>query len=459
MKLLNDGMPLVQVRHKRDEEYLEVVGLGRIVPTDAGLVATREVLEPVGLTSLQAALCRYEYSWGAPGEIHITDEDEAQIDDESQVDQTSLIFRDGRLMGQTFVAAVEAKPDEQVIRSLASPVLERESMKIVEIYLTEEKWGWGVWLTLEIPIRRRSVGDALRRADLICGVIEGAYPDEFDAASAASVIRARHPELLVGTFESEWLDAKRSPYRLDRQSGQYELAKDVASFANARGGLILIGAKTKGRLKGDEITKVNGCVLADAAPDRLRPVVQKRVYPRIEGVKIEQIPLSSSDRGVVLIEVPCQAESQKPFLVVGTRNGDQVSELGFTYAVREGEDTEAPRIEVVHQLIRAGKAGLAWDGSRSEVEALRADLKRLEAAGLEDWVSDIVLGAVRNGFDVARDGDRLTFRKGDTKPLTIQETTPGPPVDLLQRQKLLEWLAERGLPVRENARGFLELST
>src|SRR4051794_34006963 len=107
-------MPLAQVRHKRDEEYLEVVGLGRIVPTDAGLVATREVLEPVGLTSLQAALCRYEYSWGAPGDIHITDEDEAQIDDESQLDQMSLIFRDGRLMAQTFVAAVEARPDEQV---------------------------------------------------------------------------------------------------------------------------------------------------------------------------------------------------------------------------------------------------------------------------------------------------------------------------------------------------------
>lgn len=210
-------MALAKVRYRQGEDYLEVVGLGKIVSTDAGLVANREVLEPAGMTSLQAALRRYEYSWGSlHGDIHLTDESEEEIDDESQVDQTSLVFRDGRLMAQTFMP-VETQPDEQVIRGLAAPMLESEDMIISEIYMSEEKWGWGVWITLEVPIRRRSVGDVLRRADLICGVIDGAYPAEFDVISAASVIRARHPELLIGSFESQWLDAKSAPYRLDQK--------------------------------------------------------------------------------------------------------------------------------------------------------------------------------------------------------------------------------------------------
>ncbi len=449
-------MALAKVRYRQGEEDLEVIGLGMIVSTDAGLVANREVLEPAGMTSLQAALRRYEYSWGSlHGGIHVTDEREDEIDDESQTDETSLVFRDGRLMAQT-VTPVEIQPDEQVIRGLAAPMLEREGLNIVEIYISEEKWGWVIWLTLEVPTRRRSVADVLRRADLVAGVIEGAYPAEFDMASAASVVRARHPELLIGVFESQWLDAKSSPYRLDQKGQQYELAKDVASFANANGGLILIGAKTKRRPAGDEINSVNGCVLSDAAPAALRSVVGKRIYPRIDGLRIEQIPLSSKDQGVLLIEIPSQAEAHKPFLAVGTKSGSRVSELGFTYAVREGEGTEAPRIEVIHQLIRAGRAVLSGDGSLSEINALRADIEKLRADNLEGWVSDIVLVAARNGFHVQQGGDRLTFEKGNAEPITVQVTTPGPPADLLHRQQLLERLADRGLPVRTNVKGFLE---
>lgn len=447
-------MALAKVRYRQGEEFLEVIGLGKIVSTDAGLVATREVLEPVGMTTLQAALRRYEYSWGSLyGGIHVTDEREDEIDDESQIDQTSLVLRDGQLMAQTFIP-VEKQPDEQVIRGLAAPELEREGMRIVDLSIYEQKWGWGVWLTLDVPIRRRSVGDVLRRADLIGRVIEGAYPAEFDVASAAFVIRARHPELLVGTFESQWLDAKGRPYRLDQKGEQYELAKDVASFANAHGGLILIGAKTKRRPAGDEINSVNGCVLSDALPAALCSVIGRRIYPRIEGLRVEQIPLFSKDRGVVLIEIPSQAEAHKPFLVAGTKSGNRVSELGFTYAVREGEGTEAPRIEVIHQLIRAGKAGL--DGNSPQVEALRADLQRLEAASLEHWVSDIVLCAIKNGFNVDQGNESLTFRRGDKDHLTVQAIAPAPPADALLRQQVLEWLEERGLPVRTTPRGFLQ---
>jgi schlafen family protein len=450
-------MPLVKVRYRRDEEFLEVEGLGRIVSTDAGLVATREVLEPAGLTSLQAALRRYEYFWGAPDGVYVTDEDEAHIDDETQLDPTSLVFRDGHLMAQTFAAMAQEMPDEQLLRSLVAAIVERERMTIVRIRLVEEKWGWGAWLTLEVPIRGKTAGEALHGADAVREMIEVGHAQEFDLGSAASVISAGHPELLVGLLENGWLEAKRAPYRLDHEVDRYELAKDVASFANATGGLILIGAKTKGRPEGDEITNVNGCVLADARPGKLRSLIEKRVHPRIEGLRAEQVPLSSDGRGVVLIEIPSQADSRKPFLVVGTRSGDRVSELGFTYAVREGDRTRAPRIEVVHQLIRAGHAALESNQASAVVEEIRADIDRLEAATWEGWLRDIVPAAVAGGFDVEREGEWVVFRKGDGRPLKIQATSVGPPADMLQRQRLLEQLGEMGLPVRTNPKGFLVL--
>lgn len=450
------GVPLAKVRCRSNEDFLEVVGRGRIVPTDAGLVATRDVLEPVGLTSLRDALRRYESFWGGFPDVHITDEDERQIDDESQLDETSLVLRDGRILAQTFSAAPDAEPDEQIIRSLAKPVLEREKLSLKEVSVYKEKRGWAMWLTLEVPIRRRSVRDALRRADLVRGAIEGAYPDEFDVVSAAYVIRARHPELLIGTFESDWLEAKGAPYRLGHKDEQYELAKDVASFANANGGLLLIGAKTKRRPDGDEIQKVNGCLLADAVPTELRSVLAKRVYPRIEGLEIEQVPLASRDRGVVLIQIPKQPSGLKPFLVVGTKAGERVSELGITYPVREGEGAEAPRVESLHQLIRAGTAALAGANTAKEVAALREEVEHLKANAFPDWLVDTVEVAAKNGFHVVQEGDSISFTKKGMEPIVVQATAAAPPADRLQRQKLLEELAEEGLPVKRTPRGFLQ---
>lgn len=355
-------MALAKVRYRDGEEYLDVVGHGKILMTDAGLVANREVLEPAGLTSLRRALERHQYAWGYGSDrVHLTEEPEGEIDDESQLGEIGFVFEDEQLLAQAFVPAFGPRPEDRTIRSLASPALERQRMQIAKVNVYEEKWGWAIWLTLQLPIARRSVRDAIRATELVSDAVQGAYVEEFDRGTAARVIRARHPELLVKSFESVWLEAKSSPYRLTEKDEQYELAKDVAGFANASGGLILIGAKTKRRPEGDQITAVNGCVLSQAIPAAMRSTLRRWVYPRIDDLQIDQIVLSGDDRGVVLIEVPAQEETRKPFLVAGARAG-RTSQLGFTYAVREGEGVEAPRIEVVHQLIRVGIAVLSGSG-------------------------------------------------------------------------------------------------
>ncbi|MEZ0095905.1 hypothetical protein ABH925_007108 [Streptacidiphilus sp. EB129] len=67
-------------------------------------------------------------------------------------------------------------------------------------------------------------------------------------AQLIAALAAKQPAQLIGTRESDWVDFKSAhpdtgPYDLGTDKGKYELAKDVAAFANAGGGLIACGFK------------------------------------------------------------------------------------------------------------------------------------------------------------------------------------------------------------------------
>ena len=66
-------------------------------------------------------------------------------------------------------------------------------------------------------------------------------------------------ERLIGGIEHQDLECKLTPYRLQDASQNQELAKDISSFANASGGLLLLGVKTEKSSfhSGDEIRKLH----------------------------------------------------------------------------------------------------------------------------------------------------------------------------------------------------------
>ena len=49
---------------------------------------------------------------------------------------------------------------------------------------------------------------------------------------------------LIGVIENEIVEAKDQPWNLASRDGQREFARDVSSFANLRGGIILVGVHT-----------------------------------------------------------------------------------------------------------------------------------------------------------------------------------------------------------------------
>ena len=116
---------------------------------------------------------------------------------------------------------------------------------------------------------------------------------------------------LTGAEETEQVDFKLAFYALAEARQKWELAKDVAAFANKRGGLIVVGVETERRL--NEIVEFVTSIrpvrkdLVDLV--QCRGVIDGWIYPRPEGVDLRWYPPEAREQsGVLVIEVPAQRE-------------------------------------------------------------------------------------------------------------------------------------------------------
>lgn len=164
-------------------------------------------------------------------------------------------------------------------------------------------------------------------------------------------------DLLVGQRESEVFDAKSAPYPLDADPGRFELAKDVAAFANTgRPAVIVVGLKTKRDQQGDWVSAPRPVPKDMLRPDRYRKVVASWVYPPPERVSFTWY---GEEKGFLVVLIPSQPAELLPFLVRRARLESGLSEEQFTLPVRDGEDTSFRDISRLHALIVAGRAALA----------------------------------------------------------------------------------------------------
>ena len=190
---------------------------------------------------------------------------------------------------------------------------------------------------------------------------------------------------LVGAGECVWLDAKGAPYRDDKQ-GAYELAKDVAAFASAGGGLILIPATTETFDGAEVIIDVHeldvGLVNTRSWMDR----IGERVYPRPAGV---QVSFVGGHRGQVLVIVPPQLEARKPFLVRGAIEGQRTLSHAITLPWRDGDRTQFDDIGVVHGALRAHR--------RAEETTVNADAPSRDIAAELEASADTIAAALTSG--------------------------------------------------------------
>jgi hypothetical protein len=349
-----------RVRYHSGDYDLHVEGHGVLTWLDGEVfVAPTSVLGAAGVAELRRALRRC--GGEEPFELCASDDEmedygRAKIYARDASRRPVFLEWDGeQLAVKFFVETVATTTAHEAEDAAAAAALRFHGRLLSLDWIQQKSTAWGE-LTFELPTRGRIVGELLADGDEILKLIEATLAGDIDAATTADLIRGGAASVLLGLYESHWLEAKSAPYRVDEASEQFELAKDVAAMSNATGGLIVLGAKTKTRSSGDEIVQINGCTPEAVSPRQYRHIINSRLYPRPQGVRITVVP--HGDRKITLIEIAEESRERRPILVKGASGGPRSQGLGFTWPIRSGDQTIGPSIEEIHALIRAGHLSL-----------------------------------------------------------------------------------------------------
>ncbi len=200
-----------------------------------------------------------------------------------------------------------------------------------------------------------------------------ASPDE-----VWSILEAGDFDQLVGVAEDDRVEAKGQPYDLDSDAGKRELAKDLSAFANARGGVLVIGAHTDKdpAHATDVIVEVRPIPTDRADPSRYQHIVADWTYPPI-APEVRWFPLpADAGRGLIGIQVEAADAARRPVLLrkpTADEDGKAVTTM-FGYAERAQDRAPPMGIHEIHSLLQGGMR------SGEIVERLEAIESHLRAA-------------------------------------------------------------------------------
>jgi hypothetical protein len=177
---------------------------------------------------------------------------------------------------------------------------------------------------------------------------------------ALNMIELGQPQALIGLQEAEWLEVKSWPYELkDIQEDlwKHELAQDVAQFANAEaGGLLLIGFRTKRKSGIDTLDRITPAPVSETRVQIYGDVLRRRVHPPMNGLKVAATPWGNGE--IISLYVPPQRYEQQPYLVSGTVISGRYMRSGVTIVRRQGDASIPITAQEIHSTLVAGRAFL-----------------------------------------------------------------------------------------------------
>ncbi|MGH3005641.1 MAG: AlbA family DNA-binding domain-containing protein [Gaiellaceae bacterium] len=355
-------MALPHIRYVEDETFRLDDGNEVYVTNKYSILSgPEEWLAPVGLASLAKAM--READSENTRAFYISSDPPDRFDARYPghlLDIRLELSRDPKRLG--VAVTIEREVDEeadvrQEFSNLLASLVDRHRGSYFELERNENAPEWFT-VRFDIPTRGKRVSDALAIGQEAEALLNAAQGGRLSLQSAVDLVRTGHGPALVGQQEGPWFDGKGAPYVLANDAQKWELAKDVASFANSEsGGLIFIGAHTKRRQDGDIIQSVTDFELSLVEPARYRSVLTARVHPRVEGLEVRTVSTEGT-RGVAYIYIPPQREEVKPFVVKGVVVSSGVRDTHVSIPVRDGEDTRYADPAEVHSLLQAGRIAL-----------------------------------------------------------------------------------------------------
>jgi len=178
--------------------------------------------------------------------------------------------------------------------------------------------------------------------------------------SIKAILDTRQFAALIGLDEDTWLEAKgKNPYDFTTPAARYELAKDITAFANAEGGILLVGLTTApaADAKTERITAHDLCSQADFDAPQYLGIIKGHVYPGIRDLKIYWLPVNDeATHGLGVIEVPPQSPNQKYFLIARVLDsGAELKQIVFGIAKRNDSSNDPFTVAELYKYTQSGK--------------------------------------------------------------------------------------------------------
>lgn len=353
------------VRFLKDAEALEVEGHGRIEYHGYDeLLAPLATLAPASLASLRRAAkglaTRYEDDDGSETwsvGIDISEVAPEDLDGEYSLRSATELFVAEEGVWVIVREVPCAGMTEDTLDSTLRPYLERERCCDVDIELGGADPNNFVTVSFRPPYRGRTAGDSYRIGAGVERLIDALAGEGLDSVLVLrDLLAAGQADLLIGQAESGRLEVKRQPHDLDTLAGKIELAQDVARFANAEdGGILILGVRT--RRDGDQefLAAVRPFARTRSEPNRVRRILDDRVFPPIDALEVEFVEVADG-LGYLYILVPGQSEDLKPFLVHGAVVAGRAEGAFISIVRRRGDQSIPISGPAIHAWLSAGRA-------------------------------------------------------------------------------------------------------
>jgi hypothetical protein len=179
-----------------------------------------------------------------------------------------------------------------------------------------------------------------------------------DLADIRALVDTGDFSQLIGEIEGQHLDVKSQPYSFHSGNDpKREFAKDVAAFANVKGGCIIIGAETitSTLQPGEQITALKPFPGTLFSPDQCRKLIAEWLYPQPSGVIINWYPDENTPTsGMGLVFIPPQDPATKPFLITRSIGDKKTTEILLGYVERHVDRTDVNSVVELHHALRTG---------------------------------------------------------------------------------------------------------
>ncbi len=215
---------------------------------------------------------------------------------------------------------------------------------------------------------------------------------EFESVAQIQEILTRGAfDELKGALENEIFEAKSPPWDLSSERGKFDFAKDVSSFANGHGGIILLGASTlkSPTYQRREIVEISRLPQARTPNEQYWHIVGEWIYPPPLGIDIHWHPdPANSTVGLISIMVPNYDDESRPFLVAHylPEEGDRIKSV-FGLFQRLGPTTRPTPLHELHTFLREGRR---LDAIHQKLDTIIARTEGDATGNRQTWMRKIL---------------------------------------------------------------------